>query len=111
MTWRIVVVPRAEEDILRNAEWWARHYSTRQAARWISVVEEQLRSLANFPEGCGLSAEYDRFPYEIRDKLVGVGTRPTHRAVFAIRDRTVYVLTLRHAAQGDLDPNEVPGLP
>ena len=48
------------------------------------AIYEQLKSLAVLPESNGLSAESDDFPYEIRDKLLGLGSRPSYRAVFTI---------------------------
>ena len=40
--------------------------------------------------------------HEFHDETYGLGSRPTHRAVFAIRPDMVLVLTIRHAAQADL---------
>ena len=56
------------------------------------TVYGQIETLADFPESNGLSAENDEFPYEIRDKLLGLGSRPGYRAVFTIKADTVYVL-------------------
>ncbi len=50
MTFRVIVLPKARSDIDRNAD---------------------------FPESNALSAENNDFPYEIRDKLVGLGSRPS----------------------------------
>ena len=54
-----------------------------------------------------MSAENQDFPYEIRDKLLGLGSRPSYRAVFTIKDDTVYVLTVRHSAQNVVRPSAV----
>ncbi|GAB4154194.1 MAG: hypothetical protein Tsb009_30760 [Planctomycetaceae bacterium] len=51
--------------------------------------------------------ENGEFPYEIRDKLIGLGSRPGFRAVFTIRDATVYILAVRRASQASLHPTEV----
>jgi hypothetical protein len=37
-------------------------------------LSKQLKSLTTFPESHGLSPENDDFPYEIRDKVVGLGS-------------------------------------
>jgi hypothetical protein len=63
--------------------------------------------LADFPESNALSAENDNFPYEIRDKLLGLGSRPSYRAVFTIQGETVYVLTVHRAAEDVLSPDDV----
>lgn len=106
-TFQVIVLPRAESDIEANAHWWAVNHSLEQAVHWFDVIHEQLKSLAQFPESYGVSAENDEFAYEIRDKLVGLGSRPSYRAVFTIRDNTVYVLTVRRSSrdvirQGDI---------
>jgi plasmid stabilization system protein ParE len=98
-TFRVILLPRAEADIEANAQWWATHHSVEQAVRWFDVIHEQLQSLAILPESNGLSAEAGDFQYEIRDKLLGLGSRPSYRAVFTIKDDAVYVLTVRRGAQ------------
>ena len=54
-----------------------------------------------------LAAENDEFPYEIRDKLVGLGPRPGYRAVFTIKGDEVFVLTVRAAEQDRLTTDDV----
>lgn len=106
-TFQVILLPRAEADIEGNAQWWATHHSVEQAARWFDVIHEQLKSIAMSPESNGLSAETGEFPYEIRDKLLGLGSRPSYRAVFTIKDDVVYVLTVRRGAQDHLRPDDV----
>ena len=79
---------------------------------WTDAVYHQIATLAEFPASHGLSAENGDFPYEIRDKLIGVGSRPSYRAVFTIRGDSVHVLAVRRGAQSDLRPDEIePPLP
>lgn len=111
MTFRVVLLDQAEAEIEANAQWWATHHSVEQAARWFDAVHEQLKSLEHFPESNGLSAENDDFPYEIRDKPLGLGSRPSYRAVFTIKDETVYVLTVRRGAQDVIRPSDVESPP
>ena len=103
----VEILPRAEEDIERNAKWWADHHDVDQAVEWFYAVREQILALAQFPESHGLSAENDEFPYEIRDKLIGLGSHPSYRAVFTVRDETVFVLAVLRGAQDSLGPDEV----
>lgn len=107
MKYRVTVLPQAKADVQRNAKWWADHHSADQAAHWLYTVRDQLNSLRTFPESHSLAAENDEFPYEIRDKLVGLGSRPGYRAVFTIKGDAVLVLTLRSGEQDRLTPDEV----
>ena len=101
----------SRKELPRNAAWWAENHSSKQAARWLDTIESQLESLADFPESHSLSAENDAFQYEIRDKLLGLGSRPSYRAVFTIKGDTVFVLTIRRGAQDVLRPSDVESQP
>lgn len=87
--------------------WWADHRSKRQADRWYAGFSKAIAGLSENPERHCQSRESDRFAYEIRNLPFGVGRRPTHHAVFAIRGEEVVVLTIRHLAQQDLSPDDI----
>jgi plasmid stabilization system protein ParE len=61
-------------------------------------------SLGDNPERCGFAPENGRYPYEIRQLNFGLGHRPTHRLVYAIRFHEVIVLRVRHLAQDTIVP-------
>ncbi|MDA0831932.1 MAG: type II toxin-antitoxin system RelE/ParE family toxin [Planctomycetota bacterium] len=107
MRYRVVIQPRAERDVEEYARWWAAKHSIEQAVRWFDRIHEQLKSLSEFPEGNSLSVENDEFPYEIRDKLVGLGSRPNYRAIFTIQADVVFVLTLRRTSQDRITPDQL----
>lgn len=107
MTFRVIILPQAQVDIERNADWWACHHSVEQSLRWVDVIFEQLDALKASPGRHALAAENDQFPYEIREKLVGAGSRPGYRAIFTIRNDSVYVLTVRAAEQDRLQAVDV----
>ncbi len=107
MKFHVSITPQARRDIDRNAEWWAEHHSVEEALRWSDAVYDQLASLAEFPHRNGISAENGEFPYEIRDKPLGLGSRPTYRAVFTIKNDTVHVLTVRRGTQAEVRPADV----
>lgn len=108
---RLVILPQAQADVQRNAEWWATHHSSEQAARWLDAIQSQMEAIAEFPESHSLSAENEDFPYEIRDKMLGLGSRPNFRAVFTARPDTIYVLTVRRSSQDVLRPDDVESPP
>lgn len=70
-------------------------------------MRDQLQTLDSIPESHSLSAENDDFPYEIRDKLVGLGSRPRYRAVFTVKGNDVFVLTVQAGEQAAIEPDEV----
>jgi plasmid stabilization system protein ParE len=105
------MLPQAKADVQRNAKWWAQHHSSELAATWLDAIQSQLTTLVDFPESHSLSAENDAFPYEIHDKLLGLGSRPTNRAIFTIKNENVYVLTVRRASQDTLQPNQISAPP
>lgn len=107
MTYRVTVLPRAERGIQRNAQWWAKHHSFEQAALWLDTVQGQIETLCDFPEANPLSAENDNFPYEIRDRLVGRGSRRRYRAILTIRDDQIFVLAVRACEEDQLGPEDV----
>jgi len=88
-------------------DWWAERRSARQAARWYAGFYKSISALKVNPERWPLSFENERFGYPIRDLLYGLGSRPTHRAVFTIRADMVVVLAIRHLAQQELEPKDL----
>ncbi len=104
---RVTILPRAEEDIERNVRWWAEHHIAAEAANWFFTVRQQILALNQLPERHGLSAENDDFPYEIRDALIDLGSRRSYRAVFTIRDDTVFVVAVLRSAQDVLHASDI----
>ena len=78
-----------------------------QAITWKAAVYQQIRKLSQMPERHALAAENASFPFDIREKLVGVGSRPDYRAIFTIVDSEVHVLTVRSAAQVAVTPDDL----
>ena len=107
MTLRVILTARAKDALHDSAQWWAEHRSLEQAVRWYDGFLDALDSLREQPNRCPLAREHRRFPYEIRELHYGLGSRPTHRAIFTIRPDAVLVLTVRHAAQGDIEPGDL----
>lgn len=100
-------MPQARGDIDRNADWWAKHHSVEQALRWSDAIYDQLEALRDSPKSYSLAGENDEFPYEIRQKLVGLGSRLGYRAVFTIKHEEVFVLTVQAAEQDRLTTHDV----
>ena len=107
MTFALEIADGAHEDITRNAVWWAEHHSYDQAIRWREAVYEQLESLREMPERYSLAAESPKFPYDLRERLVGLGNQRSYRALFTIKDETVYVLAIHRATQDVVSPDDL----
>lgn len=107
MSFRVVITEQAEREMQSVFDWWAEHRSKVQADRWYAGLAKTIAGLSDDPEKQSQSRERDRFSYEIRDLLFGLGRRPTHRAVITIRGEEVVVLSVRHVAQQDISPDDI----
>ena len=107
MTYTVIIAKPAEEDLRRNAEWWAEHHSIDQAEHWFENAYKQLGTLKTMPERCPLSAENESVPFEIRDFLFGLGNRPSYRAIVTIENSVVYVLRIVRGEQDTLRPEDL----
>jgi len=107
MTYRLVLSHRALADIESMAHWWSEHHSSVEAKRWFDGIFVALDALRQDPQRHGLAREADRFPYELRQRSFGMGRRITHRILFTIHDEAIVVLSVRHAAQADVNPGDV----
>ena len=101
MKYDIVLAAQARKDILRNAEWWAENHSPDQAIAWFDSIYAQLESLREMPERFPIAPENGSIEIELREMPLGVGRRPSYRAVFTIKPEPleVHVLTVRRASQ------------
>jgi plasmid stabilization system protein ParE len=104
---RVLILPRAEEQLLASALWWSEHHSADQASRWLDGFESAIAGLSVDPERLQLAPENPLFPFEVRQLLYGLRARKTHRAVFEIRGEEVIVFAVRHLHQRDISPEDV----
>ena len=102
----VILQREAEEQIVAAARWWAEQRSAEQAERWYAGILEAIDSLGQTAAQYPPARENEHFPYELRQMNFGLGNRSTHRVLFVIRSDSVFVLTVRHAAQDDWDPDE-----
>lgn len=107
MTYRVVVLPRAKLQIQAQAQWWAKHRSPEQAARWLAGIEQEISQLGEAPLRHGFARENDSFSFDLRQMLFGVGSHPTHRIVFSIEGDEILVHAVRHHAQDDITSDDI----
>mgnify|MGYP002626318174 CR=1 FL=1 len=98
---------RVERVLEESYQWWANHRSQEQAARWFNGFMDALEALGDNPDRFALAPENEEFPYEVRQLNYGLGSKPTHRALYTIRPDMVYVFLIRHLAQGKLDVDQL----
>ncbi len=67
------------------------------AIRWYDGLVAAFKSLYANPKRCPLAPENEFFEAEIRQLLYG-----NYRIIFTIKDRTVYILRVRHGARKHL---------
>jgi len=111
MSLPVILQPEAEETICGSAAWWAKHRSSQQTQQWYDGFLAAIDSLGENAEQHPVSRENQFFPYEIRDLYFGLGSHPTHRAIFTIQSSAVVVLTTRHLAQRDIIADDLPSQP
>ena len=106
MTYTVDVTQRARRRIDEARNWYAKR-DRPIADAWYLGFRAAILSLENNPEQHGLCRESERLPGQVRELLYGSGRRKTHRAIFRIVGDRVEVLTIRHLAQRDLEPEDI----
>lgn len=106
---RVIILPRALETLDRNFSWWSEHRSEEQAIRWLADFTERLSGLSDNAEFQALAPEAESLSTALRQLNFGIGSKPTHRALFTIEDSNVLILNIRHLAQDDLAPEDLTG--
>ena len=108
MTFKVIVYQQAHDAILRNATWWAINRSVREADAWKDAIYAQLHQLARMPKQHALARENDEFDFELRQQRLGIGKRPSYRALFRIEDSVVHVIDFLAMQQDDAHRIELP---
>jgi len=85
VTHEVFVTDKASGQLFEAAQWWADHRSVEQAKRWFDGFVRAIDSLQDNPERCALARENDDLPEKLRELHYGLGSRPTHRAIFVGR--------------------------
>lgn len=67
---------------------------------WYEGLLEAIKSLSRNPLRCSLAPENLLFKEEIRHLIYG-----RYRIIFKVREKTVFVLTIRHGARKPLAPD------
>ena len=95
----VILTERAQQELDLIHKWWAENRSPQQADNWYIGFVRKTLTLEQNPERCPLAPENELFPYKVRQFNYGLGSKPTHRALFTIRPDAVVILRVRHLAQ------------
>ena len=107
MTYQVRITSRGYEDLRAIIRWWADNRSADQAAEWYEGLLAKIQSLSSMPESHPFARENPRVAFELRELHYGLGSGTTHRALFRIVGTTVEVLSVRHVAQADINPDDL----
>ena len=105
MTYRVVILPSAEDDIVEAAASMSQQSSISSAADWVVSIQTAINTLSQLPFRCPLAPENESFREQIRQLLDGKGRRQ-YRILYTVRDDAVYILHVRHAARPYLEPDK-----
>ena len=103
----VVLAAPARLDLQEMHDWWAEHRSVDQAARWYAEFFRALLQLEADPARFRRAPEDGLWPFVVRQLTFGLGRRPTHRALFVVREKDVVVQRIRHLAQGSLTSDDI----
>ena len=99
MTYRVLMQPKAEQDIYTSAHWiMERSKSADTAIRWARRIRAKIDTLKTNPLRCPVDEDSDAFGDEVRILLFGKRTSQ-YLIFFSVDDDTIRVLTVRHSAQ------------
>ena len=102
MSFRVIIQPRAEQDLLDAAQFLLdRSKSSPVALRWLRGIRAKINTLKTSPHRCPVDPDSAVYGQEVRVLLYGK-RQGVHRVLFTIRGDAVYILTVRHSAQRHL---------
>jgi plasmid stabilization system protein ParE len=102
MIYKVVVTLEAKRN-LHDAYLFINRDSVGAANRWSREIRRSIRALSRFPARCPVAPESHVLDAPIRELLYGSGNRGTHRILFVIIEKTVFVLHVRHGSMQPLE--------
>jgi plasmid stabilization system protein ParE len=105
MTFQVELTPIAETQI-EAAYRYYRAQNPAFANRWFRSIMNAIATLQEKPRRCALASESEIFGEEVRQLLHGK-SKNIYRILFVIRESTVSVLYVRHAAQAPLTSEDL----
>jgi plasmid stabilization system protein ParE len=103
MKYRAEITAPAEAELQAAYQWIARD-SPAAAERWRKGIYDVARSLETLPFRYGLAPENAAVDFELRQYVY-----KSHRILYTVIDKTVYILHVRHGARQFMQPVDVKG--
>jgi plasmid stabilization system protein ParE len=93
MTYAVAMSEQAAREMEESAAWWAQERSVEQSERWYTGIRHAITKVAEQPDRYPRAAEDGAFPHPLRELHYGLGSRPTHRVVFAdaVKTESIFV--------------------
>jgi len=107
MTFQVEVTPICETQIEKSYRWY-RERNPEFADKWFRGLMNAIATLQENPLRCSLAVEHEIFSEEVRQLLYGK-SKSIYRVLFSVRDKTVYILYVRHSAQSPLTADDLEG--
>jgi toxin ParE1/3/4 len=101
MTYRIHITTAAVAD-MGEIDAYLKETSPEAAERAVTLIENAIASLTDFPKRYALAPEAAIHGKEVRQMIVG-----RYRVLYMVIMETVNILRVRHAAQAPLKPGEL----
>ena len=98
MNYRVQIGKEAHDE-LAEAFWHIHDDSPANAKIWLQGLYDKIDSLESMPERCAFARENDKFEEELRQLVFH-----SHRIIFTIKGKTVYVMHIRHGARKEIEP-------
>jgi len=106
MSYDVVYTGRAKRDLQRATEAIARN-APETAQRWFDGFVAILQTLSTDATVYSLAPESDQCSVEVRQILYRTRSRRANRALYTIRDTTVYILAIRRPGEDLLTEEEL----
>ena len=107
MSLRLRITASAERDIRRQHQWWADYRSVEQADRWLLGIDKAIAQLPTGPVLHPLADEVALRARGVRQALFGLGSRPSHRILYAVEPQAVVVYRVRSLRQRGVGLSEL----
>jgi plasmid stabilization system protein ParE len=104
--YRVTLTAHAEQDVENALKWFHDQSATAAGRRWFAQLMKRIATLESRPTRCAKASEADDLGEEIRELLFG-HRRAAYRILFHIRETTVEILHVRHAARDALSTEDM----